>query len=145
MKLPYKPVRFLMALILPPLIATLIVIPFFAAFGNPDAIVTAALFTLMFGAIIGLPTMIVFGLPIHAFLCKRGKRETYAYAILGAIAGTVAGFIAPNIIFGFNLEFGVLNVMMSAFALPTGAIAAALFHNIRGPHKPLTQPPNLPT
>ena len=43
MKLPYKPVRFLMALILLPLIATLIVIPFFAAFGNPDAIVTAAL------------------------------------------------------------------------------------------------------
>ncbi|CAN0348068.1 unnamed protein product, partial [Phaeothamnion confervicola] len=46
---------------------------------------------LMLGGIIGWPVMLVFGLPVHAFLLRKTSAKAWVYVIAGAVAGTAAG------------------------------------------------------
>ena len=88
--------------------------------------------------LIGWPTMLIVGLPLHGWLCHKDQRHWARYAGFGAIGG-----LAPALAFG--LFDGGGNIQLLLIGLGVGSVTAVLFHFIRGPHLALTEPANLPT
>ena len=99
----------------------------------------------VFGAIIGWPTMLLVGLPIHALICKREARHWAVYALAGALAGTLASIGFLHILLGGTFSGEGNYGVILFFGIPTGIFSSVLFHFIRGPHTPLTPPSNTPT
>ena len=150
MKLPYKPLRLISAIFLPPLIASFIVAILVAPMtgGGSNAgegALTVLIFAFIIGSALGIVAMLVFGLAVHAIICKLNKRSTGTYAIIGALTGVIVGFVFGAVMAeGEWDKFGML-LFFAACGLASGAISAALFHKIRGPHEPLTSAPNATT
>lgn len=147
--MPYKFHKLVTAIVLPPALSSLFFAPFVALIlgaGEKDAIVVALVFMILISTVIGWAVMIVIGLPVHILLCKMDKRTTERYTLLGAVSGSIIGFT-----FGVVMSRGQLSeilvpaVVFAIIGLFVGALAAALFHIIRGPHRPLTEPANHPT
>ena len=88
--------------------------------------------------LVGWPTMLIIGLPLHGWLCHKNKRHWGRYAGLGAIGGLIPAFI-------FGMSDGVISYQLLLIGAATGSLTAILFHLIRGPHLALTPPANLPT
>lgn len=86
---------------------------------------------LICGAGIGWPAMLLFGLPMHRWICWRGVRHWFTYLALGAVAGTAASLIFFGALSGgdFVLASG-LSLILGA---PTGVASAFAFYLIRGP------------
>ncbi|MEO9968334.1 MAG: hypothetical protein ABJG15_00675 [Hyphomonadaceae bacterium] len=145
----YKFHKLIMAIVLPPLLSSLLLAPFVALIlgaGETDAIVVAFVFMILISTVIGWGVMIVIGLPVHILLCKMDKRTTKLYTLLGAVAGGITGFVFGLVMRGGELSEGlIVAVAFAVIGLFVGAVAAALFHTIRGPHRPLTASPNHPT
>lgn len=86
----------------------------------------AAVFGGWFGLFIGLPAMVLLGLPIHALLVKRRITAIFVYAGAGALIGAAVS------IFYFMLKATAFWVALGAGA---GATSAALFWLIRRPDR----------
>ena len=85
--------------------------------------------------LVGWPTMLIVGLPLHVWLCQKNQRHWTRYGGLGALGGLV-----PVTVFGlFEGGFPIQLVLLGVCA---GALTAVLFHVIRGPHLALTEPAN---
>ena len=144
MKLPYKPLRLISAIFLPPLIASFVVAILVAPMAGEGAL-TVLIFAFIIGSALGIAAMLVFGLAVHALICKLNKRSTGTYAIIGALTGVIVGFVFGAVMAeGEWDKFGML-LFFAACGLASGAISATLFHKIRGPHEPLTSAPNATT
>jgi len=93
-----------------------------------------------FGALIGWPTMLLVGLPMHALICKLQTRHWVVYALGGGAAGALAAFsflLAISGSFASTTEYAGLLLICG---IPTGLFSAVLFHLIRGPHMPHARP-----
>ena len=83
--------------------------------------------------VVGWPTMLIIGLPLHGWLCHKNKRHWARYAGLGAIGGLIPAFI-------FGMSDGAIPYQFLLLGAATGSVTAMLFHFIRGPHLALTEP-----
>lgn len=91
----YRIASLFMACILSPVIATALgAIVFFGDFGPPGpysfGLIGVAMIGGGLGAIVGIPTMMLLGLPLHAYFQSRGMTGLTPYAIGGAFAGLLA-------------------------------------------------------
>lgn len=91
----------------------------------------AALFGAWFGLFIGLPAMVLLGLPIHALLVKRRTTSVFAYAGAGAVVGAAVSLAY------FTLQATAFWVALGAGA---GALASAIFWLIRRPDRVTANP-----
>ncbi len=84
-----------LACVVAPVVATTIgAIAFFGEFGPPGeytlGLVGAAMVGAWLGAVVGIPTMLLIGLPLHAYFQSRGMTTLAPYAFGGALAGVLA-------------------------------------------------------
>jgi hypothetical protein len=103
----------------------------------------------MFGAIIGWPAALVFGLPAHSLLYRRKSHRIGGYLL----AGVLAGFAASAVIIFLLAGFGAFRFMTGADITGSGFIAliivlasagaAAIFWFIRRPDRDVMQPDKL--
>lgn len=104
------------------------------------------------GGTVGIPAMLVAGLPAHALLYHRGLRSPVIYALAGALAGLAAALVAGQLgvldIFNSDLpaEEEPPNGLMSAVwmfpqAAVFGACSALGFWLIRRPDRDAPNPP----
>lgn len=136
-------VRFLFAACLAPIIgsvAYLLFLIFLTSSGRPLTSWDFSYFglSIYFGAIVGLPTMLFIGLPLHAAICRLGVRNVPNYFM----AGAVSGFVATCFYFLYSVDRSSLSdFWITALFLggPTGAISALSFHFLRGPLPNLTR------
>lgn len=97
----------------------------------------AALFGAWFGGVIGIPTMLLIGLPLHFYFQSRGMNGLTPYAIGGAIAGLIAALFflmwppaESWSIFASRFTatlFGGYSAKVFFFGALTGVLAAWLF------------------
>ncbi|MDP3738550.1 MAG: hypothetical protein Q8R02_14240 [Hyphomonadaceae bacterium] len=96
-------------------------------------IVNAAFGGLMLGAIIGWPVMLVFFVPLHAFLLRKTSGKAWIYAIAGAVAGAAAGALR------FVSSGGAATIndltLFLAIGSTTGVLSAIIFWLVRRPDK----------
>lgn len=99
----------------------------------------------MFGAIIGWPVMLFFGLPAHIFLYRRKSRKVGGYLLAGVLTGVAAVLVIMLLLafggaFGADsaLAFGV--VAFGFFCLFGSVLASWLFWLIRRPDKDVLRP-----
>ena len=83
--------------------------------------------------VVGWPTMLIIGLPLHGWLCHKNKRHWARYAGLGAIGGLIPAFV-------FGMSEGAIPFSLLLIGAATGSLTAILFHLIRGPHLALIEP-----
>ena len=96
---------------------------------------------------ITLPIQTLITLAIHWFLTRIGKANLQSYILAGFVTGAIIG-ISAIYIFATAMGNPIYETIFGLGTFiggPVGAIALAMFRLLRGPHKPLTQPPNLPT
>jgi hypothetical protein len=144
MKQPINPGRLILATLFSPFIGGLFVFVLLTIFDQgvfDDPLGYLEFLGTVVGVgtlLIGWPTMLMVGLPLHGWLCHKDQRHWARYAGFGAIGGVV-----PTLAFG--LFEGGGNIPLLLVGLGAGSVTAVLFHIIRGPHLPLTEPTNLPT
>jgi hypothetical protein len=106
------------------------------------------LFAAMYGAGIGWPAMLLFGLPAHAFLYRRRSHKIGGYLLSGALLGilatvviTLLQILSTTNLMGFDLLYsgGVLGVILLLCAI-TGA---GIFWWIRRPDRDVPSPEKL--
>ncbi|MEQ9506921.1 MAG: hypothetical protein RLO80_11675 [Hyphomonas sp.] len=88
------------------------------------------------GLMLGLPILVLAGLPAHAWLVGRSKTDLRYYAI----AGLLTGMIGAVPLFGFNLPRALLQDARSVLPLLLlcslcGMIAASVFWFLRRPDR----------
>lgn len=100
-----------------------------------------ALLGAMLGALIGIPAMLLGGLPAHAWLLSRRRTSLVYYASVGAFVGLTAAaafcfFEDPNI---SNWLFEVQTLLLALImpGIVAGGIAATLFWLISRPDRAL--------
>jgi hypothetical protein len=116
--------------------------------GYPSFVPVAVVFSgAVFGAMIGWPAMLVFGLPAHAVLYRRRSHKIGGYLLAGAILGllaTAAIGLLQAMAYGASgmgllstgLWFGVILILASI-------AAASLFWFIRRPDRDVPAPEKL--
>jgi len=130
---PINPGRLILATLLAPTIGafstilTLVILDPGTINGSYDLFHFIAVIGGLIALLIGLPTMLIVGLPIHGWLCHKNLRHWTRYAGFGAIAGLV-----PALAFG--IFDGAIGFLMIAIGAAAGSLTAVLFHLIRGPH-----------
>ena len=144
MKRPINPGRLILATIVSPAIGAFLVFVLLTIFDQgvfDDPLGYLEFLGTVVGVgtvLIGWPTMLLIGLPLHGWLCHKNQRHWARYAGFGAIGGLV-----PALAFG--LFDGGGNIQLLLIGLGVGSVTAVLFHFIRGPHLALTEPANHPT
>jgi hypothetical protein len=102
----------------------------------------------IFGAAIGWPAMLLFGLPAHAFLYKRRSHKIGGYLLAGALLGvlativiTVLSTIGTRDVLGANLLYtgGVFGVILLLASIG----ASSIFWWIRRPDRDVPSPEKL--
>ena len=117
---------------------------------NPSSFMPIAMFFsgAVFGAAIGWPAMLLFGLPAHAFLYKRRSHKIGGYLLAGALLGvlatvviTVLSMIGSRDLLGANLLFtsGVFGVILLLASIG----ASSIFWWIRRPDRDVPSPEKL--
>lgn len=93
------------------------------------------------GLIVGIPAMLLFGMPAHAWLWSTGRKKIWHYAIAGVLVGVLtSGAIAALYVSPFgsgDLPFPRLAIIGSG----TGAVSAVVFWLIRRPDRDEPNPP----
>lgn len=93
----------------------------------------AAFSGLMIGGIIGWPILLVFGMPVHAFLLRATSARAWVYIIAGAVLGAAAGA------FRFLSSGGTANpddlIPLLAVGAATGIFTVMIFWLVRRPDK----------
>jgi hypothetical protein len=102
----------------------------------------------LYGAIIGWPMMVVFGLPAHAFLYRRKSHRVSAYVLAGALGGLVASLIAVGLgylagFFGPDSMLFALGGWFSVLLLVSAVTASSFFWLIRRPDRDVPRPATL--
>jgi hypothetical protein len=115
-------------------------------FGFPAAfLITGA----TFGAVIGWPAMLVFGMPAHALLYRRKSHRIGGYLLAGVLTGFAASLALFVILAAFDGFRSMNGSDMTGGGLLTlifvlGAVtASAIFWLIRRPDKDVMQPDKL--
>jgi hypothetical protein len=135
--------RLLAGLVLAPLGAsaaaamTLAAITICPSYGCSLEIFTfAGLVGVTYGAVVGVPTALLAGLPVHHLLSITGRTHVLPYVLAGGLIGL------PAAVFGLAiLSRGSLNMsaegwaFASALGASTGAISALVFWLIRRPDR----------
>ena len=102
----------------------------------------------IFGAVIGWPAMLLFGLPAHAFLYKRRSHKIGGYLLAGALLGvlatvviTILSMIGARDVLGVNLLYtgGVFGIIL----LLSSIGASSIFWWIRRPDRDVPSPEKL--
>jgi hypothetical protein len=102
----------------------------------------------LFGAAIGWPAMLLFGLPAHAFLYKRRSHKIGGYLLAGALLGvlatvviTVLSMIGTRDVMGANLLYtgGLFGVILLLASIG----ASSIFWWIRRPDRDVPSPEKL--
>jgi hypothetical protein len=102
----------------------------------------------LFGAAIGWPAMLLFGLPAHAFLYKRRSHKIGGYLLAGALLGVLATVIITALttigardLLGANLLYtgGVFGVILLLASIG----ASSIFWWIRRPDRDVPSPEKL--
>lgn len=99
----------------------------------------------LMGAVIGWPTMLLFGLPAHVFLYRRKSHRISAYVLAGTLAGFAAsaallglgfwaGMFGPSSMFGPEVGYLAVVVLIGAVT------ASSLFWLIRRPDRDVAKP-----
>ncbi len=98
------------------------------------------------GAVIGWPFMLVFGLPAHRLLYRRGSRKAGGYLLAGVIAGVAIALIIFLLMLGTQV-FSMAGVQMAStagalalFCIIGAVLASWLFWLIRRPDKDILRP-----
>lgn len=87
----------------------------------------------MLGAIIGWPTMLIGGLPAHAYLTRTNRTHSWIYIILGLVIGSLAMMVYFAIV-GDLIDLLTGEGGWLALSGPlSGALTAGLFWLIRRP------------
>jgi len=136
-----------MAAVAAPFIGALIAIPVYLAIvgliGGESSLLafirvafTIALYT---GALLGVPAMVLFGLPIHSILLAFGYRSAWHYSLMGALAGMVVGAI---VLLWLSDAPAETTNWAPSFALGsfTGALSALTFWLVRRPDRDAANP-----
>jgi len=99
----------------------------------------------LFGAIIGWPAMLVFGLPAHALLYRRKSHRIGGYLL----AGVLAGFAGSLLLLGVLVLFGEIQYfsasdltgggMITLIFVLASVLAATVFWFIRRPDRDVMQ------
>jgi hypothetical protein len=103
----------------------------------------------VFGAGIGWPAMLVFGLPAHAFLYRRRSYRIGGYLLAGAILGLLAAAIIALLQFTLSGDGGAVAQVVMAGGMLTLMLmiasvgAASLFWAIRRPDRDVIPPEKL--
>lgn len=110
----------------------------------------AALFGAWFGGVIGIPTMLLIGLPLHFYFQSRGMKGLTPYAIGGAIAGLLAALFFMMwppaeswsiFVSRFSgIILGAYFAKVLTFGALTGILAASLFWMLQRLGGPSLQP-----
>ena len=102
----------------------------------------------VFGAVIGWPVMLLFGLPAHAFLYKRRSHKIGGYLLAGALLGVLAtvvitllSMIGTSNVLGTNLLYtgGVVGIILLLASIG----ASSIFWWIRRPDRDVPSPEKL--
>ncbi|HEV7693334.1 MAG TPA: hypothetical protein VGO52_21040 [Hyphomonadaceae bacterium] len=102
----------------------------------------------IFGAAIGWPAMLVFGLPAHAFLYKRRSHKIGGYLLSGALLGvlatviiTILSIVGARDVLGANLLYtgGVFGIILLLASIG----ASSIFWWIRRPDRDAPSPEKL--
>ncbi len=136
-------IRLLAALVLAPLGASATVAMSLAAiticprYGcNLEILTFAGLAGVTYGAVVGVPTVVLAGLPVHHILSIIGRTHVLPYVLAGGLIGL------PAAVFGLAiLSRGSLNMSAEGWAFAcalgaiTGAMSALVFWLIRRPDR----------
>jgi len=99
----------------------------------------------LYGAIIGWPMMLVFGLPAHAFLYRRKSHRVSAYVLAGALGGFLVSLLAVGLgfltgFFGPDSTLAMLGGWFSVLLLISAVTASSFFWLIRRPDRDVPKP-----
>ena len=102
----------------------------------------------MFGAVIGWPAMLLFGLPAHALLYRRRSYKIGGYLLAGALLGLLAAILlallqATTVSGLLGLNFLMTGGFFAVILLLSSVCAASVFWWIRRPDRDVPPPEKL--
>lgn len=95
------------------------------------------------GAVIGWPLMLIFGLPAHRLLYRRGSRKAGGYLLAGVISGGVVGMLISIAFVPLGLwqtAGAGAAAVISLLCLFGSVLASWIFWLIRRPDKDILRP-----
>ena len=91
---------------------------------NFPMILFGSISTAIFGLIIALPVMFLYGLPVHYFLERRQLQSFWVYSVLGYLPTTMVRLIFE---WGGNSDFSNMNLLLMASFGFHGLFTALIF------------------
>ena len=96
-------------------------------------IFNSAVSGVMLAGLLGWPIMLVFILPVHAFLLRRTSAKAWVYAVAGGVAGAAAGVLLFAASGGGTSTDNL--TLFLAIGLTTGVLGLLIFWIVRRPDK----------